>query len=226
MIHAQLGDKDKAMAAVQEARLADPNDLNLILTEANIYIELGEKSKFQGLMNEAIAQDPNNANLYYNLAVVTSDLGEKEAARDYYEKAIDIDPNYKNAYLNLVALILEAEQPLLEKMSNLGMSAKDNAKYDLLKKEREDLYKECIPILNSLLEIDANDISIMKTFMNIYSILDDMEGYKRIFSIAEPLILEKIDKGEDKINNINFLKNAYYATDNTDGYKRMKALLD
>ena len=58
LIHAQLGDKDKAMAAVQEARLADPNDLNLILTEANIYIELGEKSKFQDLMNEAIAQDP------------------------------------------------------------------------------------------------------------------------------------------------------------------------
>ena len=226
LIHAQLGDKDKAMAAVQEARLADPNDLNLILTEANIYIELGEKSKFQDLMNEAIAQDPNNANLYYNLAVVTSDLGEKEAAKGYYKKAIDIDPGYKNAYLNLVALILEGEQPIVEKMNSLGMSAKDNAKYDLLKKEREKLYKECIPILNSLVEIDVKDISVMKTFMNIYATIDDNEGYKRIFSIAEPLVLEKIDKGEDKINNINFLKNAYYATDNTDGYKRMKALLD
>ena len=115
LIHAQLGDKDKAMSAVQEARLADPNDLNLILTEANIYIELGEKSKFQDLMNEAIAQDPENANLYYNLAVVTSDLGEKEAARGYYEKAIELDPAYENAYMNLVALILSRSKKSLSK---------------------------------------------------------------------------------------------------------------
>tara|TARA_B100000963_G_scaffold84798_1_gene72449 strand:- start:3906 stop:5129 length:1224 start_codon:yes stop_codon:yes gene_type:complete len=179
LIHAQLGDKDKAMAAVQEARLADPNDLNLILTEANIYIELGEKSKFQDLMNEAIAQDPENANLYYNLAVVTSDLGEKEAARSYYEKAIELDPAYENAYMNLVALILEQEQEIVEQMNSLGTSKADNAKYDALKTDREELYKECVPILKSLIEIGANQDAV-KTLMNIYGTLGDNEGYKEM----------------------------------------------
>ena len=130
------------MAAVQEARLADPNDLNLILTEANIYIELGEKSKFQDLMNEAIAQDPNNANLYYNLAVVTSDLGEKEAARGYYEKAIELDPAYENAYMNLVALILEQEQEIVEQMNSLEPAA-DNAKYDVKDRPGRTLQRMC-----------------------------------------------------------------------------------
>jgi len=184
LIHAQLGDKDKAMAAVQEARLADPNDLNLILTEANIYIELGEKSKFQDLMNEAIAQDPNNANLYYNLAVVTSDLGEKEAARGYYEKAIELDPAYENAYMNLVALILEQEQEIVEQMNSLGTSAADNAKYDALKTDREELYKECVPILKSLIEIGANQDAV-KTLMNIYGTLGDNEGYKEMKSLLQ-----------------------------------------
>ena len=184
LIHAQLGDNDKAMAAVQEARVADPTDLNLILTEANIYIELGEKAKFQSLMNEAIAQDPENANLYYNLAVVTADLGEKEAARGYYEKAIEIDPNYENAYLNLVALILEAEQDIVEQMNSLGTSAADNAKYDALKKEREDLYKECIPILKSLIGIGENENAI-KTLMNIYGTLGDNEGYKEMKALLD-----------------------------------------
>ena len=184
LIYAQLGDKDKAMAAVQEARLADPNDLNLILTEANIYIELGEKSKFQDLMNEAIAQDPNNANLYYNLAVVTSDLGEKEAARGYYEKAIELDPAYENAYMNLVALILEQEQEIVEQMNSLGTSAADNAKYDALKTDREELYKECVPILKSLIEIGANQDAV-KTLMNIYGTLGDNEGYKEMKGLLQ-----------------------------------------
>ena len=184
LIYAQLGDKDKAMAAVQEARLADPNDLNLILTEANIYIELGEKSKFQDLMNEAIAQDPENANLYYNLAVVTSDLGEKEAARGYYEKAIELDPAYENAYMNLVALILEQEQEIVEQMNSLGTSAADNAKYDALKTDREELYKECVPILKSLIEIGANQDAV-KTLMNIYGTLGDNEGYKEMKGLLQ-----------------------------------------
>ena len=179
LIHAQLGDNDKAMAAVQEARLSNPSDLNLILTEANIYIELGEKEKFQSLMSEAISQDPNNANLYYNLAVVTSDLGEKDAARGYYKKAIEIDPDYENAYLNLVALILEGEQTIVEQMNSLGTSAADNAKYDALKLDRENLYKECVPILRSLIQIGENEDAI-KTLMNIYGTLGDNEGYKEM----------------------------------------------
>ena len=184
LIHAQMGDNDKAMAAVQEARKSNPSDLNLILTEANIYIELGEKEKFQSLMSEAIAQDPNNANLYYNLAVVTSDLGEKDAARGYYEKAIEIDPNYENAYLNLVALILEGEQTIVEQMNSLGTSAADNAKYDSLKSDREELYKECVPILKSLIGIGENENAI-KTLMNIYGTLGDNEGYKEMKALLD-----------------------------------------
>jgi tetratricopeptide (TPR) repeat protein len=184
LIHAQLGDDDKAMAAVQEARLSNPSDLNLILTEANIYIELGEKEKFQSLMSEAIAQDPNNANLYYNLAVVTSDLGEKDAARGYYEKAIEIDPYYENAYLNLVALILEGEQTIVEQMNSLGTSAADNAKYDALKLDRENLYKECVPILRSLIQIGENEDAI-KTLLNIYGTLGDNEGYKEMKALLD-----------------------------------------
>ncbi len=180
LIYSQLGDNKKAIAAVQEARATSPDDLNLILTEANIYMELGEKEKFQELMSEAIAQDPNNANLLYNLAVVTADLGDKVTARSYYENAIISDPNYKNAYLNLVALILEGEQTIVEQMNSLGNSPADNAKYDSLKISREDLYKECIPILKSLIKIGDNEENAIKTLMNIYGTIGDTEGYKEM----------------------------------------------
>ena len=179
LIYAQMGDDDKAMKAVQEARISSPNDINLILTEANIYIQLGEKVKFQELMNQAIAQDPNNPGLFYNLAVVTSDLGDKNSAREYYEKAIEIDPNYQNAYLNLVALILEGEQQIVEEMNSLGTSSKDNARYDSLKLEREKLYKECVPILKKLINLEKNEDAI-KTLMNIYGTIGNNEGFKEM----------------------------------------------
>ncbi len=184
LIYAQLGDNDKAMAAVQEARKTDPSDLNLILTEANIYIELGEKEKFQSLMSEAIAQDPKNANLYYNIAVVSSDLGEKDSARSYYEKSIEIDPEYENSYLNLVALILEGEQTIVEQMNGLGTSSADNAKYDALKLDRENLFKECVPILKSLIQIRENEDAV-KTLMNIYGTLGNNQGFKEMKALLE-----------------------------------------
>ena len=185
LLYSQLGDNEMAMTAVQEARKSNPNDLNLILTEANIYIQLDEKERFQELMTEAIAQDPENANLLYNLAVVTSDLGNKEEARAYYEKTIKIDPNYKNAYLNLVALILEGEQDIVEQMNSLGTSAADNAKYEKLKTDRENIYKECIPILKTLIEIGDNEVDAIKTLMNIYGTLGDTEGYKAMKALLE-----------------------------------------
>lgn len=177
LIYAQQGDNEKAIAAVADARKANPNDLNLILTEANIYIELGEKEKFKVLMQEAIAQDPNNANLYFNLGVVNADLGDTQAAREYYEKSIELDPEFESGYLNLVALILEGEAALVEEMNSLGNSRADNARYEALKTEREDLYQECIPILKKIVDLNQNENAV-RTLMNIYGTLGDTEGFK------------------------------------------------
>ena len=126
LIYAQLGDDDKAMFAVQEARQSNPNDINLILTEANIYIQLGEKVKFQELMNEAISQDPNNPGLFYNLAVVTSDLGDKKSARQYYERN-SLDPVVgREKEIERVSQILSRRKknnPLLIGEPGVGKSA-------------------------------------------------------------------------------------------------------
>ena len=52
--------------------------------------------------------------------------------------------------LALVALILEGEQNIVEEMNSLGTSRKDNARYDILKSEREHCTGECVPILKNL----------------------------------------------------------------------------
>ncbi len=184
LIYAQKGDNERAFGAIKKAREENPNDINLILTEANIYIELNEKEKFRKLMNEAIAMDPDNANLYYNLGVINRDLGDIGAARKYYEKAIELDPKLENAYLNLVSLILEGEASIVEEMNNLGTSRAENARYDVLKQKREALYTECIPILKKLIDLDKNKEAI-RTLMNIYGTLGDTDGFRSMKALLE-----------------------------------------
>ena len=184
LIYAQLGDDEKAMDAVKEARKSNPKDLNLILTEANLYIQLNENDRFEELMKEAIAQDPNNSSLYFNLGVVNAQRGNTEEARIYYEKSIELNPESEAGYLNLVSLILEGESKIVEEMNSLGNSRADNARYEVLKTSREDVYKECVPILEKLIEVSQNQEAV-KTLMNIYGTLGDNEGFMKMKALVE-----------------------------------------
>ena len=185
LIYTQLGQKEKAIQAVQHARKANPGDVSLILTEANIYIELGEKDRYQTLVLEALEADPNNATLYFNLGVVTTDLGDKEKAVEFYNKAIELDPQMENAYLNLVALILEDEASIVEEMNSLGNSRADNLRYDELKTQREELYKKCVPILKQLLSLDDSNLEAAKTLRNIYGTIGDNDGFMEMKALIE-----------------------------------------
>ena len=185
LIYSELGQKGNAMKAVQDARKANPGDVGLILTEANIYIQLGEKQRYKELIKEALEKDPSNAVLYFNLGVVNSEQGDSVLAREYYEKAIEIDPSMENAYLNLVALILENESKIVEQMNSLGNSRADNIKYDELKKERETLYKECVPVLKQLIALDDSNLEAVQTLRNIYGTIGDNEGFMEMKAIME-----------------------------------------
>jgi tetratricopeptide (TPR) repeat protein len=186
IIYKQLGQNDMALAAIETARASNPEDVGLIITAANIYFELDDKEAFKLAMSEAIDKEPNNPILYYNLGVVSGELGEKESARTYYEKSIELDPTNENSYLNLVALILDAEQEIVNEMNSLGTSKSDNERYDELKITREELYKECVPILKDLIAI-SKDIEAIRTLMNIYGTLGDNTGYMEMKNLLDQL---------------------------------------
>ena len=77
-------------------------------------------------------------------------------------------------------MILEGEGPLVEKMNKLVTSRKasDMKKYDELEMERIGLYKECLPYLEKLIEIDPTNIEALKTAKNIYYTTDDLDNFK------------------------------------------------
>ena len=138
-------------------------------------------------MEKAIELDPDNGILYYNLGVIYAEQGEFELAKEKYSQAIEFIPDYVDAYLNLVSVILEDEVSIVEQMNSLGYSKKDNIRYDELKVEREDLYKECVPLLEELLKVSPENIDALNTLKNIYGVLGNNEGFMELKAKIEGL---------------------------------------
>ena len=187
LIYVELGDNEKAIAAIERAKKTSPNDFNLLISEANIQYKIGNVARYKELIAQALSINPNNVDLYFNLGVIAAEDKDVEAARGYYNKAMEIDPKYTKAKLNMVALILDQEQGIIDEMNNLGSSAADDKKYDELRDSRQQLYKDAIPYLTDALDIEPDNISAAKTLMNIYSAVGDEENYKSMRAKVEEL---------------------------------------
>jgi tetratricopeptide (TPR) repeat protein len=187
LIYVQQKQNDLAIGAIKEARAANPLDIGLILTEADLYIQLGDKQKFTDLMKEAIEKDPNNHILYFNLGVITAEQGDRAKARAYYETAIELNSSYAASYLNLAALILDEEPELVEKMNSLGNSRADNIKYEQFQKQREGLFLEAVPVLEKLTEIDPSNVEALNTLKNIFGTIEDAANFKKMKEKLEAL---------------------------------------
>ena len=198
LIYVQQGKNDLAEAAIKEAREIQPDDVSLLLNEADLYIRISNNSdndedrllyrnKFKTLMEKAIELDPDNGILYYNLGVIYAEQGELVLAKEKYSQAIKLIPDYVDAYLNLVSVILEDEVSIVDEMNSLGTSKKDNLRYDDLKVKREDLYRECVPLLEELLNVSPTNIDALNTLKNIYGVLGNNEAFMKIKAKIEEL---------------------------------------
>jgi tetratricopeptide (TPR) repeat protein len=185
LIYVQLDKKDEAISAIKKARVNEPTNVDLILTEANLQYKIGNTDAYKSLIQEAIKLDPKNVDLIYNLGVLSAEAKDKEAAKGYYKQVIEMDPSYVNALTNLSALILEDEQAVIEEMNGLGNSSADNKRYDELKQERINIYNNAIPYLNKVLDIEPNSVQVARTLMNIYSAIGDTDNQKKMKAIVD-----------------------------------------
>ena len=187
LIYVQNGNNEKALEAMAIARAEDPDNLDLLLTEANVYYSMGNNTKFKELLEVAIQKDPINPELQYNLGVISAETNDFENSKKYYQRAIELKPDYTNAYINLAALILGQEESVLEEMNKLGSSAADDRKYDELKAKRNQLYLDAIPYLESAFGIDPGNYQAAKTLANIFSAVGNTDKYKEYKALADSL---------------------------------------
>lgn len=180
LIYGQLGQDDKALEAYQIARKDNPNDVNLILQEANLHYKQGDKDKFKILMAEASSMAPDNADLQYNIGVINMEQGNLAEARAAYQKALEINPGYTNAQLNLSTTYVNEGNGLIDEMNTLGNSRKDIARYDELKQQKDDLFNVGAKILEDALKLNPDNQGVLTQLKNIYGAMGDNENFMRL----------------------------------------------
>ncbi len=180
LILVQEGKTEEAKKAIADARKTNPEDTSLILTEANLYLETKDFETYKKLVVEALEKNPKDADLIFNLGVISANAKNPADAEKYYKRVIEVDPKYTNAYINLAALKLENEKAIIDEMNKLGTSTKDMKRYEVLKTQREDLFKSTIPYLQKAVELDPTNIDVSKTLLNVYSALEMMPEAKAL----------------------------------------------
>ncbi len=180
LILVQKGKTEEAKKAVSDARLANPEDTSLILTEANLYLETKDFDTYKKLVAQVLEKNPNDADLVFNLGVLSANAKNTVDAEKYYKRVIEINPQYTNAYINLAAMKLENEKIIIDEMNKLGTSTNDMKRYDELKKKRENLFKATIPFLEKAVELDPKNVDVNKTLLGVYSALEMTAEYKAL----------------------------------------------
>jgi tetratricopeptide (TPR) repeat protein len=178
LILVQEGKIEEAKKAISDARKANPEDNSLLLTEANLYLETKDYEMYKKLVAEALEKNPNDADLVFNLGVLSAQAKNRAEAEKYYKRVMEINPKYTNAYINFAALKLEDEKVIIDEMNKLGTSTKDMKRYEVLKTQREDLFKSTIPYLEKAFELEPNNIDVGKTLLNVYSALEMTDKMK------------------------------------------------
>jgi tetratricopeptide (TPR) repeat protein len=178
----EKGRTEEAKMAVSEAKIANPDDNSLIITEADLYLKLKDFDTYKKLINQALEKNPNDANLIYKLGVVSFQINNLADAEKYYLRVIEIDPKYINAYLSMVDVKLKADKPMVDEMNSLkdSYSDKDNKRYQVLKKNREVLYKSVLPYYEKVYELEPKKDSVIETLLSVYNFLEMTEEYKAL----------------------------------------------
>ena len=180
LILVEKGRTDEAKKAIADARVANPDDTSLILTEANLYLETKDFGMYKKLITQALEKNPTDADLVFNLGVVNYNAKNFPEAEKYYKRAIEIKPDYVNAYLNLAIMKLDGDKVIFEEMNKLGNTEKDNKRYLVLKKQREVVFTGALPYLEKANELDPKNAEVKNTLISVYGALEMSEKKKAL----------------------------------------------
>jgi tetratricopeptide (TPR) repeat protein len=178
VIQKSENDTAGALETLKKARQIYPDDMGLIIEEANIYLATNKAKEAIETLTTAVEKDPQNAQLYYARANNYSTQKEIQKAKADYLKSVELDPNFFDAHYNLGGMLFNEGAELVNKANNLPPAkAKE---YDALKKQADEKFKESLPYLEKAREIRTKDIDTLNTLKQLYARLGDNVKYEKI----------------------------------------------
>jgi hypothetical protein len=190
----KLGDKANQTAILKEGLQKFPNDKNLMALDLNAAITGNDQSTAIQKMQAAIDKDPSNPDYHENMGMLYYAMaypkggnppaasaeysGKAEAA---YKKAIELSSDNGTYNFQLGSLYYNNASRLLEKMNALGNSKAEQAQYDVLNKQKDEMFSKALPYLEK-----AKDVFYKrKTSLNTEEgkeFISTLTGLKEIYS--------------------------------------------
>jgi hypothetical protein len=196
---------NEELAAVQEARAAYPDNINIRNMEINAYSKHGKVNDLVKRLEEEVGKDPNNADLNFNLGLMYATLanpkqGAKPAnaaelsakAEASLLKAVKAGPENGTYNYNVGSLYFSLAYDVNEKMNDItGNSQAEIAQFEKLKKSRDGYFDKALPYLEKAMSGYGQRESSLNEFdRETYRLT--LEALKQIYSVQN-----KTDKVED-----------------------------
>ena len=122
LISSKLEDVEASKKAYKEAKQYNPNDIEILTNEANIYYNSGDMVTYEKLIGELVAKDPNNAGLHYNLGFLA--LAEDEKIVKMINENLD-NPKVYDEWMAKRKQLFEKVIPHFEKAYQLQPNNQD-----------------------------------------------------------------------------------------------------
>lgn len=151
----QLGDTTLAFQVVELGRERYPEDLSILLEQAQLYLETDQKEELLTSLQEAVKADPNNATLYFLMGKSYDDLKNVELAEKNYKKAAELNPDFFEAYYNMGAIYVNKAAEMQAEANDLPLN--ETAKYNELTEEANKNLAIAVPYLENALQIRPDD---------------------------------------------------------------------
>ena len=196
-LFAQDKDVEKALATYAIGQEKFPDDLNLLLMEANVF--LSEEMTEEALENlqKAAKIDTTNATIFFAIGAkyneIVDDTTRSEEMRldafqkavVAYDKSLDIDPEFFDPAYNMGALYVNKASSVIEVANQLPLDEVEE--YDRLKAEADKYLEDSLPYLEKAHELQPDDVSTMASLKEIYTRLSMLEKLKDINAKLEGL---------------------------------------
>jgi len=174
----QEGDTTKALDIIAEGRQVFPDNLDLLLEEAQIYLEKNETKKLLASLQVAIKTDTANPNLYFLIGKSYDDLGEKGKAEANYKKAAELNPQFFEAYYNIGAIYVNKASELQSEANDLPLDEVD--KYNKLTEDANKQLAVAVPYLEKAISIKPDDKATLSALKEAYARLKMNDKLKEL----------------------------------------------
>jgi len=187
-LYKDKGETDNALKVIKGGKTKFPNDLNIIIAEANVYLATGDIVNAQKTLEIAIQKDPNNPMLHFTVGSNFDQMSRKEGVTDEeridlmgkaekaYENAIILNPDYFDAYYNMGALFFNEGVRLFE----IADAITDMKLYAVEKGKFEAMWNKSMPFLEKAHQLDPNDIHTLVSLRILYARLSMNDKLKEV----------------------------------------------